>query len=502
MLSEIVSNLRVLCDYKVNELAVLNILQAKLTYVFSLKDVKFKSIQNIGEARPLAYYAFNFVPSGGMKNLPPALIDKHLIGFVNDFLFEYNNERIKKIECEQTMEMNSVSDKIERRRKTQEYEQILKEEKKKRLELTLTNATQAKIYSNLDIINQVGYGAICIQNTEFVNFYEEAILNRDKIKKEFLYMLYDLYDGEYKGTDTVSVARKNLYNIPISCVLLSDYKLFSENEKLGNNFKSYLSRGMARRSFIYFRENENYYKKNHVYPSYDKKQQAIDNLKIYSQKIKQIFDNIELHKEYIFNGEANERINEYKKEVDAKICEFYKYTDKLTNNNEILKLNIEHSTWKIIKLAVLYHIIDTGGAVSFVKADSFNKAINFFNETHHCLDMLLNDKTISDYDNLYNYLIENRNKWISKTELRNQKFVNNRDFKTWLEDAFIAISVKADEKGFLIAQRAVGKRNQGVEFTLYEPKLYSFKETEKLKDGRVKGELICLDNRDMEVSEI
>ena len=79
MLGEIVKNLKVLCDYKINDLAALNILQAKLAYVFGLKDVKFKSIQNVSKSRPLAYYAFNFVPSGGVKNLLDSIIDDTLL---------------------------------------------------------------------------------------------------------------------------------------------------------------------------------------------------------------------------------------------------------------------------------------------------------------------------------------------------------------------------------------------------------------------------------------
>ena len=80
-----------MCDYKINPLAVLNILQAKLNYVFSLKDVKFKSIQNVSIPRTLAYYAFNFIPQGGMKNLPLRLIDNYIIDFANDYLIQYNN---------------------------------------------------------------------------------------------------------------------------------------------------------------------------------------------------------------------------------------------------------------------------------------------------------------------------------------------------------------------------------------------------------------------------
>ena len=72
---------------------------------------------------------------------------------------------------------------------------------------------------------------------------------------------------------------------------------------------------------------------------------------------------------------------------------------------------------------------------------------------------MLNDKLISDYDNLYNYLVENRNKFISKMDLRNQKFVPNREFKGWFDDALNNISEMCEEKGFNRLSRITGKRN-------------------------------------------
>ena len=85
--------------------------------------------------------------------------------------------------------------------------------------------------------------------------------------------------------------------------------------------------------------------------------------------------------------------------------------------------------------------------------------------------------------------------------MRSQKFVAGRDFKGWFDEALTAISVKIEEKGFGLAQRAIGKRNQGTEIALYELELYKFKETE-VKDNKIKGELVKLNNKDIEVIEI
>lgn len=497
MLEEIIKNLQIICDYKINEIAAMNILQAKLSYIMSFKSIKFQSIQNVGRFTPLAYYAFNFIPSGGIKNRLLTEIDTNLLSFFNDYLKKYNEERLDKIECEQTLMLQKITDKVELRRKKMECEAEIKAFKT--LKKEITNATQAKIYNSLDIINTTGEGSILIINSEFANYYEDAILNKDKMKKEFLDMMYNLYDGEFQGTDTISTNRDNITNMPASCIFLSDYKLLLENEKLSNAFKSYLARGMARRSFIYFKKNENFYTKNITYPSFDEKNMAIDNLKIYSRKLKLIFDDIQKNKQYFFNQAANNEINIYKEKINEKIAEFYKYTNVLDINSEILKLNLEHSTWKIIKLAVLYHVLENPTS-TFVTVENFRKAVKFFNQTHACLEEMLKDKLISDYDNLYNYLVKNRNKFISKMNLRNEKFVTNREFKSWFDDALTTISEMAEEKGFNLVTRITGARNQGFEVALYEPDKYRF---EAEFDGKFqKGKLIKIDNSDLEVSEI
>ena len=45
MLKDIVKNLQIICDYKINEIAAMNILQAKLSYIMGFKGVKFQSIK-------------------------------------------------------------------------------------------------------------------------------------------------------------------------------------------------------------------------------------------------------------------------------------------------------------------------------------------------------------------------------------------------------------------------------------------------------------------------
>lgn len=499
MLNKITKDLKIICDNKVNEIALLNILQAKLMQIVSFKGVKFQSIQNVNNPTPLAYYAFNFIPSGGAKNRPLNEMDLHLFKFFETELKKYNQDRFEKLECDWILKIQKLTDKVEIRRKKAELEQELKNFVK--LPKEITNATQAKLYQFLDIIKTTAAGSVLIINTEFANYYEDAILNKDKMKKEFLDMLYNLHDGSFQVTDTVSTNRENINGVSASLIFMSDYKLLKDDNKLQKAFLSYLARGMARRSFIYFKKNENFYSGSSVieYPSYDEKSEAIEDLKRYAETLKSIFYQIEQGKEYFFNQEANEEINRYKIEIDKKIIEFYKYTNVLNINQEILKLNLEHSTWKIIKLAVLYHVLKNPIS-KFVTVEDFRQAVNFFNKTHTCLEEMLNDKIISDYDELYNYLVINRNKFVTKMELRNQRFVTNKEFKNWFDDALMAVQQMAEAKGFCLVTRVTGKNNRGFEVCLYEPDKYQFN---VIWDGNLqKGELVRLDTSDLEVSEI
>lgn len=498
MLNKIANDLKIICDNKVNETAMLNILQAKLMQIMGFKRVKFQSIQNIGRSMPLAYYAFNFVPSGGAKNRPLNEIELHLLKFFDDYLKKYNEERFDKLECDWTLKLQKITDKVDLRRKKMECDSELKAFIS--LPKEITNATQAKLYKFLEIIKEAAAGSVLVINTEFANYFEDAVLNKDKMKKEFLDMLYNLYDGSFQATDTVSTNRENLNGMPASLIFMSDYKLIKDDNKLQKAFLSYLARGMARRSFIYFKKNENYYCGDSIeYPSYDEKEKAIKDLNKHAENLKVIFNQIEDGKEYFFNQAANEEINKYKREVDKKISEFYRYTNVLNINQEILKLNLEHSTWKIIKLAVLYHILESP-MNRLVTVENFKKAVDFFNKTHICLEEMLNDKLVSDYDEFYNYLVMNRNKFVSKMELRNQRFVSNREFKSWFDDALLAVKEMAEVKEFGFVTRVTGKNNSGFEVCLYEPDKYRFNE---IWDGNLlKGDLVRLDVSGLEVSEL
>lgn len=498
MLQDICKNLNILFDKKLNDDAILNILHAKLCNIFAFKNVTFQSSENLKNAYPLAYYAFNFVPSGGVKNLLISEINNTLLGFFDDYIEEFNKKRLNELENKHILELRDVEN-DNKKYKAKLASQELEIKRFRNFYNENTSSTQANIYMLLEIIKESGQGSLFIKNTEFANFFEDATLGKDKMKKEYLDMLYDFYDGIFDATGTVLTDRRNMTGIPVSCALLSDYKLILNNEKISDAFKSYLARGMARRSFIYFKKNEKYVI-NDKLSSVEEREGAYDKLEHYSKQIENIFNNIQLNKNYHFTQDANKYILRYKMNTNRRIADFYKLNDVLDANTEILKLNLEHSTWKIIKLAVVYHIL-TDCTSSLIKPESFIAAEKFFEKTHSYLEEMLESNYVSDYEKLYSYLIKNINKFKSKTDIRNQNFgISKNQFRTWFDDAVAAIAEMCESKKLGIATRVVGKRNQGFEIALFEPEKYQFLAE---FDGKIqKGELIRISTSDLEVSEL
>lgn len=481
MLNDIVKQLKILSNYKIDDISALNVLHAKLNHLFSFKGVKFVSVNNPNKPVVLSYYAFNFVQSGGVKDKLADDIDLYLLSFFDEYIKSYNERRLDLIELKHIKEMQSVDDKTEKNRKKKEHDDELK--KFKKLHKKISNATMSSLYESAQMIEESGIGSLMFQNTEFVVFYKDIVINKDRVKGEFLDTLYGLYDGTLSGTNTTTTERGTLKDIALSCLFMSSPKILEKSEKMTEEFKDVLEQGIARRSFVYFDKNKNYYKENIQYPSKDEKINAIIKLKKYSNIIEQIFNSIEDGTVFEFSDEADQESMKWAAIMDERCAKFYTFTDTLRDEENILCINLGNSNWKITKLAVLYHILSGGNGK--VTSDNFISAANFFEKTHNCLENLLNNKSSTDYENLYNYLVQNRNKFISKMDLRKQKFVRWKDFSVWFKDAIPELVEMCKKNNLCIGSTCTGDRNQGIEIAIFDPCSYDYKIIESDNEGKV-----------------
>jgi hypothetical protein len=481
MLNDIVQQLKILSNNKIDDISALNVLHAKLNHLFSFKGIKFVSVNNPNKPTVLSYYGFNFVQSGGVKDKLANDIDLYLLSFFDNYINSYNKQRLEAIELEHIRQLGKIEDKTERNRLIKDQSDELKRFKK--LHKKITNATMSSLYESAQMIEQSQSGSLMFQNTEFVVFFKDIVVNRDKTKGEFLDTLYGLYDGYLSGTNTTTTERGSIKDIALSCLFMSSPKILEKSEKMTDEFKDVLEQGIARRSFVYYDKNKNYYKEGVKYASYEEKIEAITKLNHYSSVIEQIFNNLQDGTVFEFSTEANKESIKWAIEADERCSKFYTFSDTLRDEENILCINLGNSNWKITKLAVLYHILNGGGGL--VSENSFKKVSLFFEKTHKCLENLLNNKSSTDYENLYNYLVQNRNTFISKMELRKQKFVKWKDFSNWFKECIPELQEMCKKNGLCIGSTCTGERNQGYEITVFDPEKFNYNVIETDKEGNV-----------------
>lgn len=460
MLDELANKFRIYFNCKSDVKAIKNVLLAEINNLFAFKKITFESVNNLQKPMPLAYYAFNFVPSGGIKTTLVKDINFHLLNWFKEEIDTANKNRYSDLEVMQDTQLMKIEDKTKRKRKEAEFEK----EKSNfiKLKYYITDTTQSKMYQYVDIINNTDRGSLLFVQDEFGDYFSEAKRSRDTTKNAFLNMLLDLHDGTFKPTDTTGTDREVIDNIGVSAILMSDYSVILEDERLLKEFKIYLKHGIARRSFIFYDGKDNIYNEIQVAEP-ETSEECINYIRSQTIKLKEIYNKTVQH--YKFTVAANKRIKEYENEVFKKLKEIRKYSQKLPIEDTTINLDLENSTWKIIKLAVLLHILDNPESDK-VQVEDFNNAVDHFNQMHEGLILLLKQQSISDYDKLFNYLLHNINIPKDRMDIRKLKIINNNYFAKWLEDALPIISKMAEEKGLGFSEIS-GDRNNKY-FVLYD----------------------------------
>ena len=131
----------------VDDLAILNCLNAKFANMITQKSILFRQYSN-SSPRTLSYYAINFQPSGSSKDL--------VVDSINDYLMPF----IKK----------EIEEKIEDYKNTFELKNPLLNSKQVKEELAkirtanfeLSNCTFSGLYKECYQIDKIGFGSICI----------------------------------------------------------------------------------------------------------------------------------------------------------------------------------------------------------------------------------------------------------------------------------------------------------------------------------------------------
>lgn len=418
--------LNIMMDGNWSEPALINVVNAKLTYMLSLGGAKFRQYTN-GNDIILSYYGINFLPSGWGKDRVPNLINQNLINFTQDYMERVIKDYKEEYEQQEEYKIRQLDKK---QQKQAEFELQQKINNFRYLNTEIHDATVLGLYADAEIISRIGKGSLFLRIEELGD-YIDGITTGNKQKKELFEKLKEISDGRFTAT-TISGdnKRRTLNNIPVSALLYSDF----ENFKTTRN-REYLNKmlrtGISRRSFIFMEEIKPV---NQAIPSHEK-QRALTEAQQLSVELKNIFDNIS-PSPYYLSEEAHEIIDKYKNScID-------RYNEEVAQKNITIQgLDIKESWWKILKLGVVYHILNSPHDC-LVRAADIQEAIEFYNHICNSFSILRNTHADSATDKLIQFIISFEKPNIKMGDLRSQRFVGDVQFKKWFDEIIADVQEK------------------------------------------------------------
>ena len=420
LVDDIAENIRIQCDNELDKLAIYNILLSKWSSVIASKNIMTDSCRHI-QPCPLAYYGLNLLPSGGNKNKPLTAVEGIFKWIENEY--EGKNEQIREkyIKCAKEKLTNPDDekeiDKIEKR-----ADGLLK------LKSKTNGATAQKIYAICEQIAKSEFGSLFIYDTEFIKKFEAKISG--KSLDDTLDTIYNLYDGTPDFLDTVLTDRDFISGISCNVCYASDFSRLLRNKKTNKEFKNYLQDGFARRLYLYSSKNVNGLQVQVNLPSVDELQFAKNQLVDFYHKTKELYDLINPVEVYEFSSEADIYIQKYNQRVKERVRKEFSYTEVLSDDDEILKVNLNGSTWKIVKTAFLFHFIENPSSYK-VDVNCIKMAEQYFEAFHEHLKVFLDKKPLDKLDEYKNFVYKNLDVEMTKNDYFRKGL--NIYYNNWVE---------------------------------------------------------------------
>lgn len=399
LMKEIGYSIKVQCDNKLNEYAIYNMFLSRFASAVASKNILTDSCRHSAR-KPLAYYGLNFLGSGGNKDKPFTII-KNLFSWLESEYY-YANRKLK------DDYIAEKSKNIKKKDYDNELARIEEESNKLAILKTRINgATSQKIYQISKTISECQFGSLYFYDTEFINKFNKSYKSGNY--DDTLGLIYNLYEGDVDCTDTTLTDRSTLENISCSVCFASDFGKLIRDKKLNNNFKEYLSGGFARRTYIYCDREANLYKAIANYPSLDEKILEREKLETYTSILKGIYDQILPNTTYKYSYEANKFIEDYNLKLQQRLIDEFSYSDILPLEDEIMRADLNASTWKIIKTSFIFHLMLYPNQQT-VEIEPIQMAIDFYNDFYNFLPLLLDRKTLDDSDKFKIFVYKNLDK--------------------------------------------------------------------------------------------
>ena len=446
LVREITKNIKIVLKNKIEEQAIENMLYAKIAHLFALKGIKFISTNNLKKPATLAYYAVNFICSGGSKNQAISTLEDCVLPFINEE-YEKLDKQVAMAMLKEEIDLLDETDKgyeRERRKLEKRYANGGV------INFKTNGGTPASLYAKLEKIEKYKKGALFAQITEFSDYFRTSVENNLSTNRSFLDCLNNLYEGLFEPSDSMGTTRKEIKGVPFSLLFMSDIEELLEPRN-NENFKRRLKSGYARRMNFYINKEVNYSKIPPMKVSIQQKREAYENLQFCSALIKKTYDDLPNDTIFVFDDDANDALDAWEEKCEEEVGRFYEFDDRLSLENNIKKIEIENSTWKITKMAVLIQLLK-GEKLPRVTADSVSKAIEFYKKCRKSLYDILGERQITKESELVSYFLNHIGEVVKKNDIRALQLVKKDFFARWYPEAIKDAQEMLAEKGFELVQ--------------------------------------------------
>lgn len=448
IVDDIANNIKIQCDNELDKLAIYNILLAKWSSVIATKNIMTNSCRHV-QPCPLAYYGVNLLPSGGNKNKPLTAVESIFKWIENEYDNQNERNKQKYIECAKEKLGAEVTDK--------EIEKIeRKAESLLKLKSKTNGATAQKIYAICEQIAKSEFGSLFIYDTEFIKKFEMKISG--KSLDDTLDTIYNLYDGTPDFLDTVLTNRDFISGISCNVCYASDFSRLLRNSKTNKEFRNYLQDGFARRIYLYTSKNVNGLQTQVDFPSVDDLIYSRNELVTFYNETKRLYDLINPIEVYEFSKNADIYIQKYQQDLKKRIKSEFSYAEVLSDDDEILRINLNGSTWKIIKTAFLFHLIEYPCGYE-VSVDTVKMAINYFNAFHEQLKIFLNKKALDQLDEYKNFVYKNLGvEMLKNTEFRKELGVHHNNWKDFCKTTLVDLIEELQTENIYVCEGKDGRK--------------------------------------------
>ena len=177
LIKTITRNIKIVLKNKIEEQAIENMLYAKIAHLFALKDIKFTSINNLKKPATLAYYAVNFISSGGSKNQAITTIEDCVLPFLEQEYKKLDKEVADKMLAEEL----ALLDESDRNYGKEKHRLEKYYANTSVINFKTNGGTPAALYAKLEKIEKYKKGALFAQITEFSDYFRASVENNQSV---------------------------------------------------------------------------------------------------------------------------------------------------------------------------------------------------------------------------------------------------------------------------------------------------------------------------------